>query len=101
MLILDDIAPLKTKTKRLPAMGTPLWLTESVKEANRSRRRLERRYKSSNCLQDYIMFRKAGRLVTKEITAAREDYYRRKMVEVGGDSKGVWRVAKSLLHTVQ
>ena len=97
--ILDSLLPLKTKTKRCPINPHPDWINENVKQAKRDRRRLERRYKTSSSLMDYIAFRRASRLVSKCVANARKDYYHSKIEEASSTPREMWKVVNGLLHT--
>ena len=73
---LDVIAPVRKHTKRMAAKLHAAWLMDKAKAAKRHSRRLERRYKRTGAEEDYIRWRKAGRLAVHAVNSARTNYYR-------------------------
>ena len=72
---LDHLAPLKHRTKRVGRL-TARWMSDDAKTLKREARRLERVYFKSRNSDDYAAYRRAGRLASKAIKAARADFYR-------------------------
>lgn len=99
LLILDELAPLKSKTKRIGARPTAKWMTPEAKDAKRMRHRLERIYRHTKSDLDYVAYRKACRASVKAVNSARAQYFRDSVLRARGDQQAMWRVSKQLLHS--
>jgi len=74
--ILDKHCPLQVRQKMAPSRLVNRWLSDSAKEAERLRRRLERRWKSKGNKNDYAEYRRACRAANNEIITARSNFYK-------------------------
>ena len=96
--ILDELAPFCTSTKR---RGKPesRWLSTEAVEAKRTRRRLERKWKSTGSEAVRIAYRAACRAANKLITESRRAFYACRVSESSYDPRALWRCVKGLLHS--
>lgn len=97
--VLDEFAPLQQRSRRPPKAITR-WLSEEAIAAKRERRRLERRWKSSNLDVDRVRYRQQCRHTNKLINTSRCDYFRDQL-SAATDVKDRWRVSKQLLHSIE
>ena len=67
-------------------------------DAKRTRRRLERQWRSHQQESDRVAYRRACRSARKLIQASRRDYFQQKLSSAS-DAKQRWSVAKHLLHS--
>ena len=75
------------------------WLSTEAVAAKRTRRRLERRWKSGRNEVDRIAYRRACRAANKAVTAARRHHYRQRVVEdATADPRRRWSAIRDLLH---
>ena len=79
---LDEVAPLRTRSRRPPKAVTR-WLSDEAVEAKRHRRKLERQWKSSKSEADRYAYRRACRRANKLINASRRDYFRYQLSSAG------------------
>jgi Reverse transcriptase (RNA-dependent DNA polymerase)/Endonuclease/Exonuclease/phosphatase family len=96
---LDKLAPLKSKRLRQGARHAPEWSNVDIKNAKRNCRQLERRYRRTKAECDYVVYRKAARVVAKTTAAARSTFYREKVQAAVEDARGQWRLIDRLLHS--
>ena len=96
--ILDELAPVCTSTKR---QGKPesKWLSEDAVAAKRTRRRLERKWKSTGLEGVRVAYRAACRAANRMITESRRAFYARRVNESSRDPRALWRCVRGLLHT--
>ena len=97
--LLNTLAPIKSKTKRVPSRPTAVWMTPAAKGAKRLRRRLERRYRRTKDVADYIAYQKSCRAAVRTVNEARAGHFKARITEAKGNPKEMWRTAKELLHT--
>jgi hypothetical protein len=96
---LDDLAPLKTRTKRRGKRNSR-WLSDAARAAKRKRRRLERRWLSNARNEDVrVAYRAACRAANVEINMSRATFYKERLSATAGDQRAGWRVVKELLHS--
>jgi hypothetical protein len=69
-----------------------------VADAKRTRRRLERRWRSHQQVSDRVAYRRACCSARKLIQVSRRDYFQQKLSSPS-DAKQRWSVAKHLLHS--
>ena len=93
---LDELAPLR-KFKRRPSKNVTRWLSPAAIDAKRTRRRLERQWRSHQQESDRVAYRRACRSARKLIQASHRDYFLQKLSSAS-DAKQRWSVAKHLLH---
>ena len=67
-------------------------------EAERNRRRLEKRWLKAKSEADRVAYRVACRRANDEINRARGVFCKSRLDECAGDSRQLWRVTKDLLH---
>jgi len=78
--ILDDIAPIRTRSKFRPDAGHFL-LSDEALEVKRMRRRLEARWDESGAEADRVAYRRACRDANALIVKSRTEHYAAKIVE--------------------
>jgi hypothetical protein len=95
--ILDELIPFCNSTKR---RGKPesRWLSTEAVQAKQTRRRLERKWKSTGLETVRIAYRAACRAANKLITESRRALYACRVKESSGDPRALWRCVKGLLH---
>ena len=99
--ILDKHCPLQVRQKMAPSRLVNRWLSDSAKEAERLRRRLERRWKSKGNKNDYVEYRRACRAANNEIITARSNFYKDRITEAAGDPRRRWSVIRDILHLTE
>jgi len=84
---LDELAPLKCRTKPVATRSTARWLSEELMQLKKT------------CLF-YVLYRKAGRAPSKSIKSDQQEYYQREFLKcTSADSKLKWRMFNELLHS--
>ena len=84
--ILNRHCPLQERSKFASSHRDSRWLSTNAVEMKRARRRLERKWKSSRCNNDYVAYRKACRQANKEIIRSRQEFYSGRINAAGADS---------------
>jgi hypothetical protein len=97
VIILDELVPFCKSTKR-QGKANNSWLTPEATAAKQKRRRLERRWKSTNQEVDRVNYRVACRAANRLIKEARREHLTRSVVESSRDPRSLWRTVKGLLH---
>jgi Reverse transcriptase (RNA-dependent DNA polymerase)/Endonuclease-reverse transcriptase len=97
--VLDDLVPASTRTKRVSAKPSAIWMTPGAISAKRTSRRLERRYHNSRTITNYTAYRKASRAAVSAIKSARAEHFKTSVTAAQGNPRAVWRVANQLLHS--
>jgi exonuclease III len=98
--LLDKLAPLKTRTRRL-GCNDYRWLSAEAREAKRCVRRLERKYRHTQAAVDKQEWNKAKRVARDAITRSRSSDLKAKFDAVAGDSAAMWRLTRTVLHQNQ
>jgi len=95
--MLDELAPVCTSTKR---RGKPesRWLSDEAVAAKQTRRRLERKWKSTGSDVVRIAYRAACRVANRLITESRNAFYPKRVAESSRDPRTLWSCVKGLLH---
>lgn len=92
--ILEKHAPLKTKTitirPRLP------WYTNDLKELKLQRRRAERRWRKTNDLSDFQVFRSLRNLYSQKLQQSKFIHINDMVSECGRDSKKLFKLVNNL-----
>ena len=70
----------------------------NIIEAKRQRRKAERKWRSTRCQSDLILFKKSRNYVTFLMNKARQDYYSDLISNNGNDLKYLFKVSKYLLN---
>ena len=96
--ILDELAPLKTG-HRSGLRHSKNWLSPAAVEAKKRRRRLERRWKSSNKEADRIAYRASCRSANALITESRIAANFERINEASKDPRSLWSSIKTLLYS--
>ena len=96
-VILDELIPFCKSTKR-QGKADSSWLTPEATAAKQNRRRLERRWKSTNQEADRVNYRVAGRAANRLIKDARRDHLARSVIQSSRNPGTLWRTVKGLLH---
>ena len=101
---LDELAPVRTAT-RPGGRGSARWLTQEAVDAKQTRRRLERRWKSSqssaNCQtaeSNRLRYRAACRRANRLINESRNQHRCKRVTDVVGNPRRMWSEVKNLLH---
>ena len=92
-LLLDRHAPITSK-KVLFRPNVP-WINGDIIKAKRQRRKAERKWRTTRCQYDLILFKKSGNYVTFPMNKARQDYYSGLISSNGND---LFKVSKNLLN---
>ena len=96
--ILDELAPLKTGHRSGPRHSKN-WLSPMAIEAKKRRRRLERRWKSSNEETDRLAYRASCRSANALITESRIAANLERINEASKNPRSLWSSIKTLLHS--
>ena len=95
-LLLDRHAPMTSK--RVLFRPNVPWVNNNIIEAKRQRRKAERKWRSTRCQSDLILFKKSRNYVTFLMNKARQDYYSDLISNNGNDLKHLFKVSKYLLN---
>ena len=96
--VLDKLAPLKTGRRSGPRRARN-WLSPEAIEAKKQRRRLERRWKTSNAEPDRLSYRAACSSTNKLINKSRAASNVECINEASENPERLWSTIKSLLHS--
>ena len=96
--ILNDFAPLKTSHRSGPRQ-TKNWLSPEAIEAKKCRRRLERRWKSSNAEPDCLAYRTACRTANDLIMKSRASSNLERINGCSKNPKSLWNTIESILYS--
>jgi len=96
--LLDKVAPVRSRRRR-PQKPISKWLSSEAIDAKRSRRRLERRWRSTGAEADPSEYRQACRKANQLINASRTTYYRQCINEAGSNYRLRWKIVNDLLHS--
>ena len=94
--LLDKHAPEKTRTFTLYP-DSP-WFTDAIQDARRKRRKLERRYHRTKCIDDKLMYRAQQRIVDAMIDEAKHDHYNGLITAAKGNQKELFHIINKLLN---
>ena len=95
-LLLDRHAPIMSK-KVLFRPKIP-WINSDIIKAKRQRRKAERKWRTTRCQSDLILFKKSRNYVTFLMNKARQDYYSDLISNNSNDLKHLFKVSKNLLN---
>ena len=93
---LDRVAPLKVSSRRKSKPITR-WLTPEAIKAKRTRRRLERRWKSTKNEEDRKEYRKSCQTVNKIINSSRSDYMKQRLADCTNPGDR-WKAVRHSTH---
>ena len=96
--ILDELAPVCTSTRR-EGKRDSRWLSLEAVAAKQTRRRLERRWKSTGLESIRVAYRVACRVANRLISQARKMHCAQAVAQSSRDPRTLWRAVKGLLHT--
>lgn len=96
--ILDELIPVCTCTKRHGKCDSR-WLSPEAITAKQTRRRLERRLKTTGLESVRKAYRAACRIANRCINEARRSHCARTITESSRDPRALWRNVKGLLHS--
>src|SRR5208282_4613989 len=99
--ILDVHCPLQSRCKLVPNRRENRWLSTDAVAAKRSRRRLERKWRSSHSQDDYVAYRRECRVANKAIVQSRHEFYSRRIRDAGSDPRKRWSVIRDALHQAE
>ena len=85
--MLDEVAPLKTRSRR-PLKVVTRWLLEDAIAAKRHRRRLERKWRDTKSDSDRLAYRRVCRHANKLSNTSRQEYFRAQL-STTNDVKGI------------
>ena len=95
-LLLDRHAPIMSK-KVLFRPKVP-WINSDIIKAKRQRRKAERKWRTTRCQSDLILFKKSRNYVTFLMNKARQDYCSDIISNNSNDLKRLFKVSKNLLN---
>ncbi len=93
--LLDSHAPLRSTNMTIRPLVP--WITDDIKEAKRTRRKLERKMNKSDLENDKKAFKSQRNSVVYMLFSAQKDYYTGLIEESGGNQKSLFKVTNSLL----
>ena len=93
--VLDKHAPIIHRV--VPVRRHAPWYTESLRDAKRRRRRLERLWRHSKEEADLLAYRQQCRSVSMKLTEAKIYYYSTKIEASNNDQKSLFDITKKLL----
>jgi len=96
--LLDNAAPARTRRRR-PQKRITRWLSVDAVDAKRTRRRLERRWRTTGDESDRLQYRRSCRRANQLINESRTCHYRQRFQDAGCDHKKRWRIVGELLHS--
>jgi len=96
--VLDKHAPLQRKAKRQGAHDGRL-LSKDAREAKRTCRRLERRFRRTGSSVDRAAYVAARSVAREKITASRADLLSQRVAATADDPKKMWSTTRQLLHS--
>jgi hypothetical protein len=95
--ILDELVPFRTNTRRQGKSGNK-WLSPEAVAAKQTRRRLERRWKTTRQESDRLAYRAACRSANRLINDSRKLHCAQAVKQASHDPRCLWRTVKRLLH---
>ena len=95
-LLSDRHAPIMLKNVLL--RSNVHWMNSDIIEAKRQRRKAERKWRTTKCQSDLILFQKNSNYVTFLMNKARQDYYSDLISNNSNDLKHLFKVSKNLLN---
>ena len=95
-LLLERHAPVTSK-KVLFRPNVP-WINSDIIKAKRQHRKAERKWRTTRCQYDLILFRKSRYYVTSPMSKAQQDYYSGLISSNGNDLRHLFKVSKNLLN---
>lgn len=99
--ILDVHCPLQSRCKLASSRLENRWLSTDAVAAKRSRRRLERKWRSSHSNDDYVAYRRECRVANRAIIQSRHEFYSRRINDAGSNSRKRWSVIRDALHLAE
>ena len=95
--ILDDHAPLKTRTVKLQTESP--WFNDDIRAARKTRRQLERKWRDNGKLEVHRQeYRNQRDIVKNIINQAKIDHYSSLVEESSGNQKKLFNIVDKLLH---
>ena len=94
-LLLDRHGPITSKKVLFRPNVT--WINSDIIKAKRQRRKAERKWRTTRCQYDLILFKKSRYYVTFQMNKARQDYFSGLISSNGNDRKLLFKVSKNLL----
>jgi len=95
--VLDRRIPLKSKGVKRP--NQPVWMTKEILQSMKTRDKLLNKARNSNLPEDWSRFTHAKRQTTNVLRKTKRSFFREKIDENKGNTKGVWKALKSLSGT--
>jgi hypothetical protein len=77
------------------------WLSAEAVQAKRTRRRLERKWRSTKDIACYTEYRKVCRSANKAIVESRRNFYRQRIDATETDPRKRWATVRDLLHQTE
>jgi hypothetical protein len=96
MTTLNIHAPLMTKTVSLRAR--PPWYTDTIRAAKQSRRKAERRWRSTKLVIHLDLYKEESNKVNRLCSVAKKEYLSVKIEESTSDQKQLFHITNQLLH---
>jgi len=99
--ILDVHCSLQTRRKFTSRRPDNRWLSLEAVKAKRTRRRLERKSRSTRNESDYIAYRRACRVANNSIVQSLRDHYSQRVRLAGRDPRKRWTAIGDILHQTE
>ena len=94
--LIDKYAPLKTRYIKLRPQAP--WLTPELMEEKKRKRRLERRWRRSNLIEDRVMYRNQRNRYNRMLNEAHTRYFSTLVSENSRDPKALFKMIDTLLN---
>ena len=99
--LLDKHCRLQKRSKLAPKRQENRWLSAEAVQAKRTRRRLERKWRSTKVIACYTEYRKVCRSTNKAIVESRRNFYRQRIDATETDPRKRWATVRDLLHQTE
>ena len=99
--ILDRHCPLQRRKRFASTRRDNRWLSPEAVDAKRQRRRLERRWRSTRTVADYVAYRKSCRAANKAIVESRGHFYNDRIQTAAADPRRRWTAIRNILHLTE
>jgi hypothetical protein len=96
--IMDRHCPLQERRKFASTRRDNRWLSTDAVNAKRKRRKLERRWRTTRDVNDYVAYRKSCRVANRTIVASRGNFYNDRIQSAAADPRRRWAEIRNILH---
>ena len=94
--VLDTYAPVLSRD--IIVRPRALWFNEDIRKAKRTRRRTEKKWRTTRLPADLVAFKKERNRVVNLMNEARRDYYNQFIEDNSTDQRRLFMASKSLLN---